>query len=155
MNVPQIVRKIKKHRPETPAEFRELGIPLVREGAGIFRVAYRVKKLPLLVKFPVDDDATGGKAHSANEVRKIRRLSKFRWVKSYLPTIYFHDKQSGVLVVSWHDEFATDNDAFIALGALASRALKIATGVLVSDIHGDNVRRGAQRRKIILIDLGY
>lgn len=155
MNAPQVIRKIAKHRPETYDDFKALSIPLVLEGKGIFRVAYRIKGLPLLVKFPVEDDLTAGKVHSANEVRKIRRLRKFRWMRSYLPTIHFHDKQSGVLVLSWHVEFANDRDAFVALGALTTRALKIATGVLVSDIHEDNVRRGDQRRKIILVDLGY
>lgn len=155
MNVPQVIRKISKHRPETLEDFKALSIPLVREGAGIFRTAYRIKGLPLLVKFPVDADNTGGRAHSASEVRKIRKLRRFRWMRAYLPTIEFYDRRSGVLVLSWHPEFANDRDAFVALGMLCTRAIKNSTGVLVSDIHEDNVRRGDQRRKIILVDLGY
>jgi hypothetical protein len=155
MNVPQVIRKIRQHRPETLEDFKVLNIPLIREGAGIFRVAYHVKGLPLLVKFPIDNDTTGGRAHSASEVRKIRKLRRFRWMRSYLPTIYFYDRRSGVLVLSWHAEFANDRDAFVALGALCTRTIKNSTGVLVSDIHEDNVRKGDQRRKIILIDLGY
>lgn len=156
MNVSQIVAKIKRLGLETPEDFREAGIRLKREGSGLFRVGYRIVGFPLIAKFPqMGTPARSGKSHSAKEVKKIQRLRKIRSMRAYLPTVYYYNRESGVLVTSWHDKFADFEDAFVALGRLTTRALANWTGVTVSDIHDDNVRKGRSRRQAILIDLGF
>jgi len=159
MNVKQVLSKIEKLKLTTPKEFKAAHIPLVREGAGIFRVAMRVKGLPLVVKFPLasgkDMSFRGGKMHSTVEVRKIKKLARISWMRPHLPRVLYHDKKSGVLVMDWKKEFDTDVDAFRALGRLTTKLIRKWKGVTVSDIHEDNVRQGRSKREVVLVDLGY
>lgn len=163
MNVKQAVRLIRKHRPTTTKEFNSIGVKLERKlvGSGVFREVVKVVGLPLVVKFPLAETIgqklsyRAGKMHSSSEVRKIQKLRKIRAMRSYLPTVYYYDTESGIVVMSHHEKFLVEEDALIALGKLTSRALRQWTGVTISDIHGDNVRRGRSRRQIIFVDIGY
>lgn len=159
MNVPQVIRKIKKARPQNQKDFKAMGLTLVREGSGLFRSVMRIKGVPVVVKFPKasgkDVSYRSGKMHSTVEARKIAKLYRIPWMRRYLPRVYYHDKKSGILVVSWHKEFANDVDAFRALGRFTTKLLRQNHKVTVSDIHEENVRQGVDRKQIILVDLGY
>jgi hypothetical protein len=168
MNVASAVRLIKKHRPKSIEDFTKAGLILERKpvGVGIFREVVKVKDLPLVIKFPLSEGThdpkkgkklsyRAGKMHSTVEVRKIGELSKLRWMRRHLPTIYYHDKKSGVLVMHWYKEFDDDGDAFRALGRLATKIIQKWIGVGVSDIHKDNVRMGRSKKEVIIVDLGY
>lgn len=168
MNVKQAVSLIKKRRPSTPAEFREVGLALEKkpEGTGAFREVIKIKGLPLVVKFPLaegtHDPKKGknlsyvrGKMHSTVEVRKISKLSKIRWMRKHLPKVYYHDRKSGVLVMHWYKNFEDDVDSLRAIGRLVTILVYRWLGVGVTDIHEDNVRMGRTKKDAILIDLGY
>lgn len=159
MNASQVLRKIKTSRPSTPSEFRALGIPLIKEGAGSFRIVMRVRGLNLAVKFPQsygpEMGLRVGKMHSTVEVRKINKLKRIPWMRPHIPRVYFHDKKSGVLVVSWHPEFRNTTTSFRALGRLMTKVIAKKTGITVSDIHEDNTRRGRTAKDSVLVDLGY
>lgn len=152
MNIKQVLRLIQKHQPAEPSDFNRIGVSLERGvKAGVFRDVRKIKGLPLVVKFPMGHS---GKIHSTVEVRKIKKISKIRSLRKYLPTVYYHDRKSGILVMSWHREFKDDKDAFNALGKMTTRALRQWSGVTVTDIHEGNVLQG-KGNEIILVDLGY
>lgn len=168
VNLKQAVAVIKKRRPTSPQEFREAGIVFEKkpEGVGAFREVMKVKSLPLVVKFPLAEGShdprrgkklsyRSGKMHSTAEVRKIAKLSKIRWMRPYLPKVYYHDRKSGVLVMHWYKNFDDDVDALRALGRMVTRLVYRWTNVGITDIHEDNVRMGRTKKDTILIDLGY
>ncbi|PWT76422.1 MAG: hypothetical protein C5B59_06770 [Bacteroidetes bacterium] len=163
MNVKQAVALIRKHGPSTPEEFTEIGVPLEKRkiGSGIFREVIKVKGLPLVVKFPIAESKNGrvsyraGKMHSTVEVKKIARLRKFRKLRGHLPTVYYHDRKSGVLVMQYYPAFVNDADTLRALGKMVTKAISHGTGIEVSDIHEENVRMGKTSKHAVLIDLGY
>jgi hypothetical protein len=128
-------------------------------GEGVFRKTYRISGTSLVVKFPLRDserDAREGRQHSAAEVRRIKKLSGVPVIKGYLPKVYYHDKSSGVVVMSFHPKFNDRDDQIESLGTLITHLIRRFTGVTVSDIHCDNVNMRTHRKKAaVLIDLGY
>ena len=161
------IRRIKQFKPTTEGGFMSAGVPLGSLlGSGAFRVSFKVADLPLVVKFPLCDgllsknpDYHEGKWHTTTEVKRIERLSKFPFMRKYLPKIYYHDRKSGVLVMHWYDEFNDDFIRYCSLGNMAADLMYRLTGVKTIDIHGGNTRTSNrledEKGRTILIDIGY
>lgn len=155
MNLATTIRRIKRFRPRTFKDFGKVGIRFGKNlGEGVFREAYQIKDLPLVVKFPIEDD---GIDHSRDEMRKIRTLSKFKFLRKYLPKVYYYDRQSGVIVMKFYEDFEDYDDACDAVGTLAGELIKRLTGVSMVDIHSGNarIRDYHEPPRLVLIDLGY
>ena len=161
MNTRTAIRRIQKFKPTTPAEFKKAGVPLGRlVGAGVFREVVRVKDCDLVVKFPLDDGGyRDGKIHTTVELRKLKKLAQYPWMRKYLPKVYYHDPKSGVLVMKFYPEFGDEDDQIDGLGNLIRTLIRRTTGVDIADIHSENVRNGTRHEAIkylpILVDVGY
>lgn len=149
-----MLRLIKEHRPTTPSEFVKCGVPLTRisEDQGLFRKVYKIRNCDLVVKFPKDAD---GRNHSREEVRKIKKLQKFRVMKPHLPTIHYFDSTNSVLVMDYCPKFTTHEKEADAMGKFIQRLIQFATGLTVSDIHSENVHKHVTRQDAVIIDAGY
>ena len=156
MNVKSAIRLIKKHRPRTPEDFHKLGLKFRYLGAGVFREAVEIKGIPLVVKFPLYDEGyRHGKIHSTVEIRKIKRLNRYKYLRPYLPKVYYHDRKSGILVMHKYEKFSRRYDQCNALGDMITDLIFQLTGITVCDIYGDNVKMGRTRNSAVLVDLGY
>ena len=155
MNVRTAIAHIYKHKPTTPDEFRAAGVPLGKHlGAGVFREVLKVKGCPLVVKFPLDAnwDCHEGVDHSALEMKKLARLKKFKWMRRFLPKIYYYDRKHGIIVMRYYElmtkhEFLFDIQFVRAL-------IKHSTGVNISDYTWGNVGKGWKDCPV-MIDCGY
>ena len=164
MHIRTAIRRIKKYRPTTPAEFAWAGVPLYETkpvGAGVFREVLGVVDLPLVVKFPISDGKDGnisdGRRHTNEEVCRINKLSGFPKMRKFLPKIYYHDPKAGVVVMRWYPDYDKDYEEEDMLGHMIQRLVYDMTGVMLSDVHTGNVRshNGKHGGRTILIDLGY
>jgi hypothetical protein len=158
MNEGQAVRAIKKFNPETPEDFKKLGLKLTCIGHGVFREVFMINGLNLVVKFPLSEeglapDFRAGKMHTTVEVKKVAALSKFRELRPYLPTIYYHNRKTGVLVMRYYPTYDDPSVQIEHLGRVIQRLIYRVTGVNCADIHSGNVNHNNNR--CVLIDLGY
>jgi hypothetical protein len=155
------LKKIRTQHPTSRSEFVSAGLSLKEIGEGVFRKTYRISGTSLVVKFPLRDserDAREGRQHSAAEVRRIKKLSGVPVIKGYLPKVYYHDKKSGTVVMSYHKKFNNQEAQFEKLGELTTRLIRRLTGVTVGDIHGGNVNvkdNAPKKPSLVFIDLGY
>lgn len=167
MNITQAIRQIRLHRPRTPEQFTTAGVPLEKRaiGSGVFREVVKVAGLPLVVKFPLNEGRAlnpnyrEGIAHSQSEVRKINRLKKLRWMRKYLPKVYYYERASGVLVMHWYPSFNENTCDFEdATARFVGVLFRHATGTSMIDYHSGNACRGVDNQGDtypVLIDFGY
>jgi hypothetical protein len=149
------IKHIQKAKPRTIEDFESLGFRLKRIGGGVFRGVYRIKSFPLVVKFPRDEPYD---RHSRAEMRKIKKLSEFPFLRRYLPKVYYYDPKNGVIVMELYHPFSDNVDAADALGRLAGMLIHRLTGVPMKDIHTDNIRTPNPQRcspRLVFCDLGY
>jgi len=171
MRLQTAIARIRKYKPVTPTDFRWAGVPLEKEalGAGTFREAVKVKDCPLIVKFPLSEegnssadipddyppDFSSGIRHSALEMKKITRLRRFKWMRRFLPEVYYYDRRHGIIVMRFYEEikgaFGVANSKFV------ETLLKRCTGVFLTDYGECNVGAGGTEAGPvpILLDLGY
>ena len=113
---------------------------------------------PLVVKFPLNDDEGfgEGRAHSTSEVNRINRLSRIQELKPHLPKVHYHDKENGVLVMSYYHKMSDDR-AVELLGKIVQKLVSKTARVKMSDIHADNIRcqKDANVGRLVFVDLGY
>jgi hypothetical protein len=135
------------------------GITLKFHGSGAFRDAYRISGTSLLIKFPTPYGKKGvltttdGKRHTRAEVKKIMRLRNFEVLKDHLPPIHYFNSKTGVMVTT----FFRHRAAWILMCRfqdIVSEMVKELTGVVLSDICGDNVKIN-EKGRLVFIDLGY
>lgn len=151
------LRIIRLNRPTTPAEFRAAGLKLTPLSHGVFREVHKVTNCDLVVKFPLDNgdtDVDEGKEHTEAEIRRIRRLNKFRYMRKHLPKIYWHDEDSGTLVMHYYPKFTTHEAEADAMGQMIQTLIRAATGVKCTDVHSENVHVGRVGDAVV-IDFGY
>lgn len=125
-------------------------------GTGAFRDGYKVRNCDLVIKFPQTLKAgpEEGRQHSAQEIRRLRRLRKSGTLGEFLPEVFYYDKKSGVIAMRYYREFDDFEDQADAMGKMIQKLIYRIARVRCTDIHTDNVRRGRQWNAI-LIDLGY
>jgi len=156
---------IRKNRPTSLKQFSELGLLGRFIGAGVFREVYKVKDSGLIAKFPLNEagkgktpNYTSGVEHSASEVRKIRKLSKFKELRPHMPEIVYYDRVNGIVVMKYYPRLDLMYDARIELlGNVLGKVVRKLTHASMRDIRGDNVRMTGpkNRRRMIFADLGY
>lgn len=160
LTVKTAILRIKKRKPKTVNDFKKIGLPLNKRpiGWGAFREVWKIKGLPLVVKFTIPSSngvCRDGIWHSVTEVRKVRQLRKFLWIREYLPKIYYHDSKSGQTVMHFYEPFK-EKELSYRITYLLEEAIKQATGVNLGDIQSSNfgieVKDG--RKQLKIIDLG-
>jgi len=156
------LRIIRRVQPETVEELRKvLGTPVIEVGQGAFRTAYRINGTSLLVKFPLmynhrtdggEDNWTDrdGKNHTRMEVKKIRVLSGYAFMKKHLPPVHYFNGRDGVLVTTYYRKARWVHSA---THNLLSKMVKEFCGVVLGDMSPDNLR--TQYGRLIFIDCGY
>ena len=154
-----VLRVIIKNRPRTPSDFRKAGIKLRYIDHGVFREVYKVQGCPLVVKFPLNEeqDFAGGVAHSISEVRRISRLSRIQELKPHLPRVHYHDKENGVLVMSYYHRMTPERGVEL-LGKIVQKLVSKSARVQMTDSHADNIRcqkDASATGRLVFIDLGY
>jgi hypothetical protein len=170
VKISEAVRRIKNCRPRTILDFKKAGVPLedTELGVGVFREVIKVKGLPLVVKFPLDQAPvkkppvyTDGIRHSRIEIDKLERLQKISWMRKYLPKVYYYDRAAGIIVMKYYGDMDEKNCDFEeATSDFVRDIFKRATGVRMADFHSGNVRKAptpqvSRGPKLILIDIGY
>ena len=164
MRLQTAIARIRKYKPTTPDEFRAAGVPLGGMlGCGAFREVLEVRDCPLVVKFPLnegepDDDTHKenfheGIMHSALEMKKLKRLNSFVWIRRFLPKVYYYDRKHGIIVMRYYKlmtkhEFLFDTKFVYTL-------IKRSTGVSISDYTWGNVGKMGRNDTPVLIDCGY
>lgn len=173
-NLYTALRRIRKYRPIDPEEFRAIGVPLNKEpiGEGAFRSVHKMKRIPCVVKFCLSESdgfwpqSRDSKMHTTAEVNRIKRLSKYPILRTHLPRVYWHDRESGVLVMKYYDEVpvkgdTVSQDMFYATTKGFKKLFKKIGGVELGDISPWNTgvdkrrRNGLEFINLVFLDLGY
>jgi hypothetical protein len=121
-----------------------------RLGTGVFRTSYLLAGCDLIIKFPLPDDPACNKAHTRTEVKKIRRFNRFAVMRPYMPRVHYFDSRAGVVVMTYYPTVAHER----GLARVVTRLVKHLTGITLSDITGDNVRKDAHGTTKF-VDLAY
>ena len=160
MRLQTAIARIRKYKPTTPDEFRAAGVPLGGcLGTGAFREVVKVKGCDLVVKFPLQEgcdaipDYHEGVDHSALEMRKLARLKKFKWMRRFLPKVYYCDCKHGIIVMRYY-ELITKHK-FLFDTKFVYTLIKRSTGVSISDYTWGNVGKTGRNDTPVLIDCGY
>lgn len=166
VTVSRVLRRVKKHNPARPEDFKPLGILLEKLGAGAFRAVYRVKGCPLVVKFPMPGtDFVVNKIHSRTELGRIKKFRRYGWMRKYLPKVYYHNSKTGVSIIECVDDSKNVMNRGVMSDSrqqrmqgmcdMAQELIYRLTGTKMTDITDDNVRFDQKRRVAKLIDLAY
>ena len=148
----KVVRLFRRNKPKTAQEIRELGIPIHWAGSGVFRSAYKIRGLSIIIKTPRVGDSTlsASLRHAAVEIKNFKKLrgKKYKRVHRFLPKIYYVNEKNGIMVMRKYrlgnySEDALDHPLFLKILG------KNATG----DLHSRNIARSGKQLKII--DLGF
>jgi hypothetical protein len=93
------------------------------------------------------------KQHTRTELGRIRRFRRFRWMRKYLPRVYYSNPKTGVSII----EFIQDSPGQRMQGMcdMASDLIYRLTGTKMTDISDNNVRVDPKREVVKLIDLAY
>lgn len=141
---------IKQSKPKTRADFNRL-FDLEYIGRGVYRRVYRIKDTNLVVKLPVGAD---GINHTRLEARRIKRLSRFRWMRKHLPPVLYYDPKAGVLV-TWFYKRDEDYSGADGLSNLLTVCFKRLLKSDLSDLHAGNVILEEGTRTVKIIDLAF
>lgn len=142
------LKKIQKYKPNSVLAFKKLGFDMNYIAAGSFREVYQIDDLPIVVKFPLDDDPESNIDHTNREVRKIKKLHKV--LPRHVPKIYYHDSRAGIVIMKYYDN--TD-DVMSGLYDMLSKLIYKTTGMKITDIYEENIRYDDTTDTIRFIDL--
>ncbi len=105
------------------------------------------------------------KSHSRTELARIKKFRRFRWMRKYLPKVYYSNPTTGVSIVELVDDSRHMTDRGVwgdsheqrmqAMCNMAQELIFRLTGTKMTDITDENVRVDQKRRVIKLIDLAY
>ena len=158
-DIKNVIKLFKKHNP-SKSEVKELGLTLKMIGKGLFRKAYRVNDLPLILKTPrhgcAHPDYDSEMYHMKQEVERIRDIKKsrrFRPFRRYLPDILYFNKDTGVLLMPEYEKVGNVSRRVVSdILSNLSYDLNDGSG---SDLHDENIRYDPTREGYVIIDLGY
>lgn len=117
-SIATVVKRLTEHRPKTETDLTKLGIRLKYLGNGAFRDVYKVKDIPLVIKFPLCECSKGytectgdcgGPDHSRLEYgvyQKIMENRKYRAIRGFMPKVYYFDDKTGIIAVHYYKEMA-------------------------------------------------
>lgn len=98
MTIDEVSKLLMENNPRTANELKALGIQVRTLGSGAYRHAYKVLRLPLVIKIPFNQRMS--LKHAEAEIKAIRqiiRLKKYRKLKKYMPNIYFYNPKTRVI----------------------------------------------------------
>jgi len=142
-------------RPTRVGQLRAAGLKLRLLGSGAFREGFKVVNADVVIKFPISKSTSQGVKHSAQEVRRIRRLRESSTLAPFLPEVLYYDRASGVIAMRYYSEFEDFEKQADAMGKMIGKMIYRISGVKCTDVHTENVRRGRGRLDCVLIDLGF
>lgn len=115
LSVKEVVSRFRQKKPKNAEEaLVKCEVPLTFLQEGAFRRAYQIGRLPLVVKFPYFTSYCStieaqqarlevGINHSAIEIkarkRVLRSKKRFAPLAKYMPMIYHHNPETGVVLV--------------------------------------------------------
>jgi hypothetical protein len=106
----QVISKLRNDWPTTPEECKTYGIRLCKYSrSGAYRYVYKVWGLPLVIKFPQNDD---DKIHAIQEwivYNKLKFCDRYRKLKKYMPTIYYFNMKTGVSAMRYYKVLGESN----------------------------------------------
>ena len=153
MLIRTVLKRLNKYKPVTEDDFKDAGIPLTEcLGAGSFRCVSRIADTNLSVKIPHN---VYGKRHTNLEVKRIKRLRRYKELRPYLPKIYYHDKKHGIVVMPVYGEAECENFKYkYGCEALITTLIKRTTGITIKDIDECNCGINGNGH-LIVVDLGF
>lgn len=100
----RVVLKFVNQQPRNLEDVENMGYTLKPIGDGAYRRVYKVGNLPIVVKVPYH---TGGscRRHSIAEWRAVKRIDKYKKyveLKPFVPTIYYCDQKTGIMIVHYY-----------------------------------------------------
>lgn len=153
-----ILRRIRQSSPVTPAQWRALGVKFDVIGHGVFREVCRIKGTDLVVKSPLAEgnlDYSEGIAHARSEMNRLSRLERIDVLKPYLPRVFWYDSKHGQIVMRYYEPLQKE-DRVQSLGRLVKDLVRHHYGILLGDIHEDNLRKKRKNTiNPVFVDLGY
>lgn len=152
----EVISFFKKNRPTF--EQIKANFLLKKVGDGLFRNVYAIDDLVVKVpkKSNLKTDHTSNLYHARAEVRqinRIRKMKKYKLLRSFLPEIYYFDKKSGILLMPYYQK-PTKKDAEVA-AEIFSRLAREVGRHSGGDIHDQNVMYDLENETYVIVDLGY
>jgi hypothetical protein len=150
----EVIRLFKKYKPEDYDEVESV-FKLKYLGSGIFRRAYQIRGLDLVVKTP--DGASrfdSNLRHAKEEIRKIQRIrkaKKYSPLRRYLPKIHYFNKYNGVMLMTKYSKWPSNTKDVVT--QIISNLITDLRGH-EGDLHENNIARDEWGEPVI-IDLGY
>jgi hypothetical protein len=148
----------------TPAQWKALGFKFTVVGHGVFREACRINGTDLVVKSPTYEgtvkpgkqpDYSEGIAHAKSEMNRLGRLARIDVLKPYLPIVYYYDAKHGQTVMRYYPAIPESQKVEL-LGKVVKDLVSKLAGVVMGDIHGDNIRQKREDWQVcVFTDLGY
>lgn len=145
----------------SPEQFKKVTkLHLHPIGGGSFRNVFTVGDLPLVAKFKATQTSMSDKQHTQNEMRKIKKLQRIKWMKKYLPRVYYYNPKTSLVIMEYIDDSAPrDGDSAEeqrehGVWRMLEELIRRATQVKVDDLDIHNVRFDQSTNRLKLIDLG-
>jgi hypothetical protein len=110
-------------------------------------------------------DFVVNKTHTRVELARIKKFRKFRWMRKYLPRVYYSNPVTGVSIIELVDDSRQMVDRGVRCDSrqqrmqgmcnMAQELIYRLTGTRLTDMTDDNVRVDQKRKVVKLIDLAY
>ena len=146
----EILAIFEAHHPSNVDSLRQLGVEATYVTAGTSREGYRLSD-NLLVKFQFNRD--GQSEYEINCIRKINRYRKYEDLRKHIPTLYYANKKTGTLIVTFYPEESPYNSPVVRKER-ERLTNEFRNRLNVVDLHDGNFRMDANGYQIV-IDLGW
>jgi hypothetical protein len=159
--IEEIVKLLKIHKPKTVEATRKLGIKLRFIADGAYRNTYKIKDVPLVMKFP---KGRSGRDHSSAEIQTIRTINKkkmYKPLREFMPTMYYGDARNGIIMMEYYKPLVSirGGQKYI-IGRLMKKCMaqlwpEAKKDYTSMDIHSANIGVNEDNDNVVFIDLGY
>lgn len=156
-----IIKRLQKHLPTTAQEVLDYcELPLLYIGGGAFRDAYLIVGTDFVLKIPrkvrIHKKTEANIQHARDEYaiwQRIRKSKqKFLSLKRYLPTLYYYNSATGVIVVKKYEKMKYSKEATALIRDL-EKTITDTLDTKEADIHYGNL--GVDKDgSIKIIDMG-
>lgn len=157
--IDHIVNLFKTKNPTSKADIERLGIKLRGLDSGVFRKVFKITGVPLVVKIP-QHSGRSCRRHALAEHRAIRKINRekgYEDLRPFMPTVYYTNQQTGMMLVHYYKPIEPKYRKIISklIHALIIRIWPYAMKGRSVDIHSGNVAIDPEDGQVKLIDLGY
>lgn len=146
----EILAIFKEHHPSNNDQLLALGVESTLLKCGTARVAYRLSD-KLMVKFEFNSEG-----QSENEIlciRKINRKPEFKDLRKHIPKLYYGNKNTGALVMTYYPEASPYGSPF-ARNERRRLMEEFSARLNIIDLHEANFRMDENGYQVV-IDLGW